>query len=166
MPPPRTYSLSEFGAGLLGLALALPFVGVYLWMAPPDPGDYVPLDVSITSSEVVYDARGRNWLIVHADGGRFQAEWPYIRDIGYDAAALAAALVPGERVTLWVEHPDADTPRIRGIRSGRVDAPLELGVGSDAKDRRAVLILALLFGGLGAAAVVQGTWQRWRGRPL
>ena len=163
-PPPRTYALSEFGCGLLALALALPFVGVYLWMSVPDAGDYVALDVRLSSTEVVYDARGRDWLVVHADGGRYQAEWPYLRDIGYDAGALAAALVPGERVTLWVEDPDARTPRIRGIRSARVDAPLALGVRSDAEDRRAVLILALLFGGLGAVAVVQGTWRRWRER--
>ncbi|HYE95452.1 MAG TPA: hypothetical protein VD962_04535 [Rubricoccaceae bacterium] len=163
-PPPRTYALSEFGCGLLAVLLTLPLVVVYLRMAPPDPGDYVALDVRFSSAEVMYAARGRHWLVVHAGGRRFQAEWPYLREIGYDAGELAAALVPGERLTLWVEHPDARTPRIRGIRSERVDAPLALGVRSDEQERRAVLILVLLFGGLGAAAMAQGTWQRWRER--
>jgi hypothetical protein len=156
--------MSEFGCGLVGLAMVVPFVVIYLMVSPPDPKDYVPIEATVSSTEVMWAARGRNWLVVHADGRRFQAEWPYLREIGYDAGRLASALPAGERVTRWVEDPKARTPRIRGIRSRRVDAPVELGVRSDSRDRRAILILGLLFGGIGAAAFVQGLLHKLRER--
>ncbi len=163
LEPVQIQRREDFRAGALGLLIGLPILAYSVWgVRAPSVSDYVRIEVVPEVVTVVREGgRGRlEGIRLVAGGRRYQAENVYVDQSGYSAAELRAALRPGAPVSLWVENPDAETPRIRGIVSATVSAPPETGVAADNQEVRFMRILGFGFAGLGALSVVFGLRRR------